>query len=123
MDVCIYSTLMVELLQISRMMSDLEFIITIGVMQLITTSELSSIANCFMIPILCSKCMRTACVTELFPAETSSVGFLPPGQARIPLSATAAFCNCQGVPGCRHSNIQHPGQIGNGPHQQMTYML
>lgn len=63
MDVCIYSTLMVELLQISRMMSDLEFIITIGVMQLITTSELSSIANCFMISILCSKCKRTACVT------------------------------------------------------------
>lgn len=54
-------------------------------MQLITTSELSSIANCFMIPILCSKCMRTACVTQGFPAETSSVGFLPPGQARIPL--------------------------------------
>lgn len=37
MDVCVYSTLMVELLQISRTMSDLEFIITIGVMQLITT--------------------------------------------------------------------------------------
>lgn len=84
MDVCIYSTLMVELLQLSRMMSDLEFIITIGVMQLITTSELPSVANCFMIPILCSKCMRTACVTRRFPAGTSSVGFLPPGQARIP---------------------------------------
>lgn len=68
-------------------MSDLEFIITIGVMQLITTSELSSIASCLMIPLLCSKCRRIACVKLLFPAETSSEGFLPPGQAQRSLSA------------------------------------
>lgn len=119
MDVCIYSTLMVELLQISRMMSDLEFIITIGVMQLITTSELSSIANCFMISILCSKCKRTACVTQLLPAETSSVGFLPPGEVQRSLSAPLQQLLSANA---KEFQVADSNTCGE-PYQQMIHML